>query len=394
MKRRDADVLLVSSTNQNGGGIGSLFLRDLMMTNPELSYKWYLESPFLTSGSSKRFGGLFFIFTSVLSKLAIWQKVRLSIFRRYISCRKIEALNDFVSENRFEYILITTSSPELILIGRRLAEKGLRLFVLVWDDPEYLIHNLKLKKTREADRIMHDFEMLVRNASAVSVISEGMQARYNKRYGIESEVITHGIDSKSSGHFLAPNLPVRIVYAGSLYSKKEWNALVETLEMSGGRIAGRPVELYFVGRFPRWGAVRPLRMVHIPPVSQSEALDILVNMDIGYLPYWIDSKHEVVTRTSFPGKMTAYAATGLDVFHHGPAYSTVTQFLSKFPFGVSCDSLKPYDILEKLECLVRRLDSEAFNEARNQAMDKRLSHKAMGASFQRFLNRGGSGGSS
>jgi len=344
-----------------------------------------METPFLSGKSLRRFGEIGLIVAAVLARLRTWQKIRLALFRTCALRRHLQKLRKAIAGSGANIVLITTSSPELISIGRHLAEEGFNILVMVWDDPEYLIGNLKLDSSLEKARIMRDFEILMKKTCAAAVISEGMRSRYEREYNVRCEIVSHGIAAKTNKRKLVNNMPVNIVYAGSLYSKNEWNAFIGALELSNWSLGGRPVELFFLGRFPRQGASRPARMRHIPPVPQSEALEFLTAMDIGYLPYWIDEKHEIVAKTSFPGKMTAYAAAGLDIFHHGPVYSTVTQFLSAFPFGLSCDSLEPGIILKKLERLVALVDSKEFDKARNQAMEQRLSGAAMGESFQRLL---------
>jgi hypothetical protein len=379
-------IHLISSVERNGSGIGSLFLDDLVRGSVEYSCYWQVESPFLAGKSLVKFGKFGLAVTMVLGRLRIWQKIRLALFRSFALRRRFQKVKKAIADSGADIILITTSSPELISIGRHLVEEGFNILVMVWDDPEYLISNLKLDFEQENVRIMHDFKILMQKTCAAAVISEGMRERYEREYNVRCEIVRHGISPRTNDRKLLDNMSVSIVYAGSLYSKNEWNAFVEALELSDWSLAGRPVELFFLGRFPRQGAARPARMKHIPPISQPEALQFLTAMDIGYLPYWIDTKHETVAKTSFPGKMTAYAAAGLDIFHHGPAYSTVTQFLSDFPFGLSCNSLEPEAILNELERLVNLVDSEKLNRARSQAMEQRLSDVAMGKSFQRLLS--------
>lgn len=179
--------------------------------------------------------------------------------------------------------------------------------------------------------------------------------------------------------------PVRIIFAGSLYSKEEWNSLVDALESAGWRAGGRDVELHFMGRFPLSGARRPERVQLLGHRPFAEAMAIMAGMDIGYLPYWFDPAHEVPARTSFPGKMSAYAAAGLTVFHHAPDYTEATAFLGQYPFGVACPSLEPDVVLSSLDEAIRLSADEASRLAREQAVARELSRDAMAERARRFL---------
>lgn len=111
----------------------------------------------------------------------------------------------------------------------------------------------------------------------------------------------------------------------------------------------------------------------------------MASMDIGYLPYWFDKRHEIVARTSFPGKLSAYAAAGLAVFHHAPSYTEATGFLRNFPFGLSCDSLEAGAVMDALTRLVALLNTDACRRVRQAAVCDELSQQAMASRFQRFL---------
>lgn len=114
-------------------------------------------------------------------------------------------------------------------------------------------------------------------------------------------------------------------------------------------------------------------------------MSILSTMDIGYLPYWFDKEHEIVAATSFPGKMSAYAAAGLAVFHHAPSYTEPTAFLEQYPFGCSCASLDAREIEAALASLVELAATEGCHHARAEALEDELSKTAVATRFDRFI---------
>ena len=54
-----------------------------------------------------------------------------------------------------------------------------------------------------------------------------------------------------------PHPEIRLVFAGSLYAKAEWNCFVKALSSAGWMFGGRKVVVCFMGRFPLKGADRP-----------------------------------------------------------------------------------------------------------------------------------------
>jgi len=380
-------VLLATTVDLKSNGIGALFLRDLMASQSDFGFLVHVEPPFLMGGGAAASSpSPVRLLRATSSHLPGFHSVRLCWFRQFLLGKRTAAIASATDKAQAECIWVTASSVEMIWIGEQLAALGRDVRVTVWDSPEYLAKNLRLPLALRA-AIGKSFSHLLRKARAVSVIGRAMQRDYLQRYGVASEIIRHGIatdhDLSERGHGMYG--PIRIVFAGSLYSKKEWNSFTEALEAADWRIGGRPVLLHFMGRFPLSGANKPGEVVFLGEKPFDEALRIMAAMDIGYLPYWFDRSHELVARTSFPGKLSAYAATGLAVFHHAPSYTEATAFLAHYPFGLACPSLKAGEIIHALGRLVTLAATKECRAARQAALRDELSREAMASRFRRFL---------
>jgi hypothetical protein len=380
-------VLLVTPSNLQSNGVGALFLRDLIGSQAGTIFSIHEEPPFLLSDGAAASGRpLKRLLRAGSTRLRGLHSARLRWYRAFLLDKRITAVIAAYDSTQADCIWVTASSPEMIWIAEQLATSGYDVRVTVWDAPEYLSRNLGLDIGLHS-ALLDCFSSLLRQARAISVIGHNMQQSYLAEYGIRSEIIRHGIDSDISvvGRKHAAKGPVRIVFAGSLYSKKEWNSFVAALEAANWRAAGRPVVLYFMGRFPASGARKPKQVVILGEKSFDEALAIMSTMSLGYLPYWFDEGHKVAARTSFPGKLSAYVAAGLAVFHHAPPYTEVTAFLERHPFGLSCPSLQSDDIISALTRLVELSRSDESSVARQTAFRDELSREAMAIRFQRFL---------
>ena len=381
-------VLLVASTDLRANGIGALFLRDIIASAPEITFVVHQEMPFLLGEGKFRWAGLAALFRLAAARVPIFHLFRLTWFRAQLVRARIAAIAEAADQQGADRIWITASTPELIWIGEQLAASGRDVRVTVWDAPEYLAGNLGLP-TGMRHALLQAFGNLLRQAQGVSVIGRAMQSDYKHLYGVQSEIIRHGVDTMA--------LPdrrqrtevdaLRIVFAGSLYSKEEWNSFTDALIAADWTVGGRRVLLYFIGRFPLSGARKPAEVVFLGEKPFAEAQKILSTMDIGYLPYWFDRRREVPARTSFPGKLSAYSAAGLAIFHHAPPYTEVTAFLEIYPFGLTCHSLEPHDVIDVLERLIEGIKGDKHRQARETALREELSQKAMALPFRRFMER-------
>jgi len=379
-------VLIVASSLPTESGIGSIFLRDFIATSPDTNFNIATVPPFLSPPASIS-PGLRRLWQGTLALLAKIvpgiHAARIRAFRALALRRYVVSIKEHLVRTSTSRIWLTAASPELIAVGLALARDGHDIRTTVWDDPNYFIDNLRIDGSQRGV-ILDEFAELLKRSTKVSVISKAMNNLYKPISRRESIILRHG------PHIENPRIraiadEVRIVFAGSMYSKAEWNAFIYTLENAGWRIRGRKVELYFVGHFPKHGAIRPRKVRYLGPVSYAETVRTLSQMHIGYLPYWFAPENELVARTSFPGKLSAYAAAGLAVFHHAPSYSEVADFLREYPFGVTCSSLDHNRIYGALSDLVEGYHDPALHKARQLALTEELSAAAAAPRFAAFL---------
>jgi len=371
-------VFLLTSAPAHQNGIGSIFLRDILAAAPELDVYWRVVEPYMLGSIRSRRGLFWRALTAAFSRMGILNDARLHLFQFRQLRRMADQIEQEYRASGASKIWVTTSSPELILLAQVLAQRAIYICVTVWDAPEYLMQNLRMSKRTQA-RVIERFWLLLRQARSCSVVSDNMKTEYSMRTpDLPIVYLRHGIAQMPAvpkSHM--PSRVLRMVFAGSLYSKKEWNALVQALVDANWMVAGRKIQLEFVGHFPMREAKRPKELVIHPAMPLDEVLAFMARADIGYLPYWLDPARAFAARTSFPGKMTAYSASGLAIFHHGPEFSSVSDFLARYPYGVVCNSFATEAILNRLDALIQNIGTEPMRSARDAAMAQELSDAAM-----------------
>ena len=383
MQNQHFDVMIITSSNISGDGIGSFFIKDLLATIPNIKIYSKVFTPYLMRYKKKSL--LSRIKISILARIGLFQFIRLVYFRKFVLEDYIRSIELDFKSSQSDCIWIVTSTPELIFIGERLVNKGYDVRVTVWDDPEYLAKNLRVPRFFK-NKMIESFGVLLNKSNQGMVISNTMHKKYKKEYNFNSEVVRHGLDKKHITKNKNTTQKIKIVFAGSLYSKKEWNCFIEALSDINWNLLGKEICVYYIGDFPLYGANKKSNITFLGRRSFDETIELLTEMDIGYLPYWFSKDFREVAETSFPGKMSAYACSGLAVFHHAPSYTEVTDFLSIYPFGVCCDSLNSKDIIDNLKILINDLNSDLYNKSRFLAVKNELSNSANIAKLNRFLS--------
>jgi glycosyltransferase involved in cell wall biosynthesis len=250
-------------------------------------------------------------------------------------------------------------SATLMAVAWRVARRlNLPLVVSVLDPPEYWTsHHRYAAVTEKA--MLSEFERSMRAARRVAVISEGMQAEYRRRFGLDSILLRHGIHPslvQSPARQPQPGSQLIIGLAGSLYGHEAQTTLFRALESTGWNIAGRAVRLRilsnsFNAQVPSYADIEFLGWRSVP-----ETIRLLSDCDLLYLPYLFDPNFRYSAQLCFPTKLTAYLAAGRPVLVHAPLDSAPAQFLGRYAAGEVCGSLEPKDLLA---ACTRLLDDEA-----------------------------------
>jgi glycosyltransferase involved in cell wall biosynthesis len=285
---------------------------------------------------------------------------------------------------------VLNSVNQIFFIDALMQRVDLPFVITIWDSPELLIQRLRLD-TWTAQNVLFTFYKILNKAKHVTVICDGM-GKYFEKNGTATpySVIHTGIleESKVSIRKQKPKSDVlHIAFTGSIYSKLEWNAFVQAIEY-WNKTHQQKIEFHVAGSLPKFGIYFPKFIDYRGILSPNEANLLLQRADIAYLPYWFDKKKEMVVKTSFPSKLSAYIAMGIPVFFHGPHYASVCQVMKKYRIGISCHSLDVKNIIATLKQL---LDDNLFYDnyyiERKNVFDEELSSIVMINRYKDIINR-------
>ena len=266
--------------------------------------------------------------------------------------------------------------PTLIYMARETARRlDVPLVVTVNDPPASFVKDLRWGGG-PARRMEAEFAACVRSCHGLGTASEPMRQAYRERYGRESEVLIMGAadeERRPPGTMPAAGEDLVIGFAGSLYARAEWHALLEALAGASWRVAGRAVRVRHVGRPPPVPAFAAEHVEALGWRTPAEATDLMASSHVTYLPYWFDEDRGPSVRLCFPNKLTTYLAAGRPVLYHGPRASSPAEFLARYRAGVTCHSLAADEIRAALTGL---FESEAVYAAAvaegQRALDEEL----------------------
>jgi hypothetical protein len=199
------------------------------------------------------------------------------------------------------------------------------------------------------------------------------------RHAVHREQCLTSIPRESDGTF-------RIGFAGSIYARLEWDALMAALDSVQWRIGGKDVEVWVFGQRLTLQTTERCCVRFFGWRSTDELLAKLSQVDIAYLPYWFDPSRRESVRYCFPTKLGTYLASGLPVLFHGPADSSVATFFQTYPAGLVCDSCEAARLLG---CLNRLAEDtflrSAIKKSREYILESVLNLELFQQQFRTFV---------
>jgi len=176
-----------------------------------------------------------------------------------------------------------------------------------------------------------------RRATAVIVPNEFLRDAYCRRYAISPQVIHNPCaapESDSPVPWPAHPGEIRIVYTGAVY-EAHYDAF-QRLLTALARMGRDDVKLHLytaqtADDLAGNGIVGPV--VYHDHVTPKDARNVQRTADVLFLPLAFRSPYPELIRTSAPGKMGEYLASGRPVFAHAPGDSFVSWYFNTHEVG-------------------------------------------------------------
>jgi len=198
---------------------------------------------------------------------------------------------------------------------------------------------------------------ILRKSAGVIVPNEFLQNEYERCYGVTSVVIHNpcSLDGYSNGEGkdqLTYGEDIAIVYTGAIYVA-QYDALRRLADALQRLPCPRVCLHLYSGNSEQEIAQHGIEgpIVHHGALSHTEIENVQRHAHILFLPLAFRSPYPQVIRTSAPGKMGDYLATGRPVLVHAPADSFVSWYFRQHECGLVVDR----DDVDELASAIQRL---------------------------------------
>lgn len=253
---------------------------------------------------------------------------------------------DFARDEECELIWVVEQGQTMIQMGIEVAKyAGLPYVVQTWDPTEWWLKENKCDRITSR-RVMRQYGELLAGAECFIAASWAMEKSFGEQYkckrskavvlGMPDEVIKPR-NCHQGGEFV-------IALSGQIYAKDEFATLIQALNLLEWSYRGRRIILKLYGSYFHLSFPREANVEIRGWIEQARLLPELADADLLYCAYWFSEEYAVVSKNSFPSKLSTYLKLGRPVLFHGPAYASPSRFLAEYDAGYQCNSLNPQDM--------------------------------------------------
>lgn len=198
-------------------------------------------------------------------------------------------------------------------------------------------------------------------AKARLAVSELMRQEYVRRYGLEFEVFTNGVDPAvwPGGDLPDRNETSRcftLLYAGSIAANTNLTSLLDVAGVVSA-LAARNVRIRFVVTRPTDSRVAaaleaagPVSFVE--PVPHEKMPSLLAEADLLLLPFNFDEGSVSFIRYSWPTKMPEFMISGRPILLYGPRHTAFGEYARRANWARVVDERDPSRLAAALEDLM------------------------------------------
>lgn len=235
---------------------------------------------------------------------------------------------------------------------------------------------------------------IIRGLDAVIVPNEALRDTLVARYGVQPVVIhnpchEHALTQPTDPKWPSDDGEISVVYTGAVYHAHFDAFRNLALALAGSAPAGMRLHVY-TSQPPsvlqdQGIEGRIVSHAHLPTDSIAE---VQRHADVLFLPLAFESPIEEILRTSAPGKMGDYLATGRPILVHAPPDSFLSRYFKEHECGVVVDTNSPSAVAGALERI-------ATDEALRKAVGEKARERARidfdpvlaRAAFRRLMTR-------
>ncbi|HJD63222.1 MAG TPA: glycosyltransferase [Rickettsia endosymbiont of Degeeriella rufa] len=299
---------------------------------------------------------------------------------------------NFAKKHKVDTIWIILQGQTIVRLARPLAKKlPVPLYTQVWDHFEWRLRSHYIDKYT-SKRLLEEFNEVLKYSTCCATASWGMSKEYEAKYNIQTIPIVASLPkelAKSPANASHEDRDVFIIaIAGQLYAQDAWMSFINALNEANWIIGEKRILVRIIGR-SEVSTQKSENFEYLGWRPQEEAITLLSDSDLLYLPYWFSEEFYKESSTSFPGKLVTYFAAGRPVFCHAPDYSSPSKYIANNNAGYLCNSLVTDNIIYELEkAITDRASYKQFAKNGHDCFLQDFTLECMRDRFLKFLKLG------
>jgi hypothetical protein len=272
---------------------------------------------------------------------------------------KSKELKEYIREENPDLIWLT-GSPLILMnrLSQYVVKEAKKPYCLYEMDDVYSYKNCGSNPLKYIYRffLRKRVKSLIKGASQVFVISPKMKKEFDNIFGIDSCVLTKGIDF-SERRFVPymPKDPIKMVYMGQLIYDRisSIEMLAKALDVINGEKNRILLNIYTGTQIPesiKDSITKNGSVCFCAPVPYSQVEGIVNQSDVVLFAESFNPKFKNIARLSFSTKLTDYFAGGKCLFAIGPDDIAPIEYLKEKDAAIVVSNRE--ELVDKLECLV------------------------------------------
>ncbi|OJW75075.1 hypothetical protein [Spirosoma sp. 48-14] len=214
---------------------------------------------------------------------------------------------------------------------------------------------------------------VLKSATTFDVTSRGMQDYYKQLSGRTGEISHRYIPSQALSHVSESHdiksHRLKVGHIGSLYDKEDFFQFVKLVKQVAIQ-QGSQLEIHMWGwkvqedQIPEEFRTSIITHATLP---ESQVIPQLAACDFVYAMYPMNQRMRIFSQTSMPTKISSYVQAGRPIFGHGPADSSLAEFLQATGTGVLWSTTNKQDGLALIQKLMGlKLTNDHWQYARER----------------------------
>lgn len=259
-------------------------------------------------------------------------------------------LNSVYKGNHFDKIVVVATSPQIISIASRFCKKvKIPIYTIIWDTPEQFSLDLRIPPVFRR-KILRGYNYLLSKSLSYGVASDELGRYLSNKFGKKAFLMQGDVVERKDIISTVKNNDNRIIigFAGTQYAYEAWDALFKALETLDWKYDGKPIFIRIIGTRFNIVTNNKCNIEYLGAQKVPEALSILSDSDINFIPYRFNNQSNMESRFSFPSKLNTYLSASRPLFAIAPDYSSVNNFIVEEEIGICCNTLIPENIADSL----------------------------------------------